>query len=651
MRIILPTLLVVVSWLHQAQADEQRTVCGKPLEVWIRVFRDKTSTRGDRVRAVWALGCFGKQAQAAVPDLMEELRQGQLKDEATDALVRIGAGTEVTVPSLIERFLKEGCQHLTGMGTIGFSPYIKVTLVRIGGPAVPALLDVLQGPNRDMRVCAAEALGEIGPPARAAVTPLIRAIEHPENEIVVGEILSGHAVRALGRIGPEARAAVPALNGLIGKEGADDFELVMALDRIGVPPVGKLLDSFLRDGDDSGVYELTCLGPKARAAAPALRGALMDKRPQVRINAAVALARIDPSATEAIPVLIEALNHLTDETLDVYLVPRALGWCGPRARSAMPALIGLVKKDLDDEEILKALVLIDPEGKECVPALISALKCDGYVVVHVAANCLSLLGPKAKDAVLALAEVLTRDFKESFANGYDPPQSAANALRRIGPQARSAIPALIAALKYRRDDGLEQLDSTGAAAAAQVLGSFGPEAKVAVPALMEAVQTREKDNANWSVRKAALLALGRIGPDAKPAIPVLRNLMKEDGRDPQFLPELMVALYQLAPDGKELAELWLEKPVSLHAVGGMGFGLDGRAIVLGAMGRTSLEIDWRAGNLLEQLDSMLTNRHPLDSEPIEVFEGWFEMLASFGPAGKLAIPRLNEYRKDPNPWI
>ena len=61
-----------------------------------------------------------------------------------------------------------------------------------------------------------------------------------------------------------------------------------------------------------------------------------------------------------------------------------------------------------------ALVQIDPEGTECVPALIAALKHEDDDVVDAAANYLGLLGPRAKDAVPALAMALTRDFNEDF---------------------------------------------------------------------------------------------------------------------------------------------------------------------------------------------------------------------------------------------
>jgi len=147
------------------------------------------------------------------------------------------------------------------------------------------------------------------------------------------------------------------------------------------------------------------------------------------MSAAVALASIEPSSTEPIPVLIEALNHLDDQGLDVAEVPAALARFGPKARAALPILIGLVRKRRDDPDLYKALVQIDPKGKECVPALVSALKYEDheaeYEVVDVAINCLGLLGPRAKDAVPALAAAMTRDSKQAFYSGYDPQVSAA----------------------------------------------------------------------------------------------------------------------------------------------------------------------------------------------------------------------------------
>jgi HEAT repeat protein len=688
MKCVFPAVLVMVLWFQPARGDEHRTFCGRTIEGWREILRDKARTADGRRQAVLALGCFGQEAKAAVPDLIEVLHHGQFQNGAVEALVQIGSGAEVTVPILIERLLKRGCQHRIGMGTFFVDDSMEESLVRIGGPAVPALLQVLSGPDSDMRACAAAVLGKIGQEARAAVPWLIRVIEHPDTDRQAA-IPKLYAIRALGRIGSEARAAIPVLNRDLDEalkhlsaDGhhvafddplADEvvlrhdlgrrvaLDVATALDRIGAPPVRKLLDTFLRTGDSLVANQLAVLGPKAREATPSLRSALSDKRLHVRISAAVALAHIEPSTTGSIPVLIEGLNHL-DETPGVVVgeVPRALARMGPKARPAIPTLIGLVKKECDVPQVHMALVQIDPDGRECVPPLILALDHEDFHVVDVAANCLGLLGREAKDAVAALAAVMTRDFDEQFSNGYDPQVSAAKALRRIGPPAKSAIPALIGALKYRRnlDDRGEVHDFSVAVSAAEVLGSFGAEAKTAIPALMEAVQTRAKDDATWELRQAAITTLGRMGPDAKAAIPILRNLIKDDRTPFDYLPEAMAALYHLAPDGKELAEKWLEKPPGNWVVGHgrlsarrMPDIVGGRAFVLGVMGRTSVEGDCVTRSDLERLDRIFAEADRSDWDPSTHVGELFENLGRFGVGARLAIPRLNEFRKHPSPWV
>ena len=337
------SILVAIS-CQQARADEPTTLQGKTLEGWVAALRDKTGR--DRRAADIALGYFGPAAGVAVPDLIDAVRHGPLKEEAIEALVRIGQGAEVTVPILIERFLAEGCQHLTGMGFFGGFGRAKNMLVRIGGPAVSALIGVLNGPNADMRMCAAEALGAIGPAARLAVPSLIRAVD-PDNP-PWNPALQVYAVRALGAIGPDAKPAVPILNNLLDKDWNSDAitlfkELAEALDRLGAPPVVKLLKFFLHDEDSFAAHELSLLGPKAKSAVPLLRQALKDERIRIRIDAAASLAFIDPPARDAVPVLIEAIDHPNEE-IDYKPVLSALGRLGPEARAAIPALITVTAK-------------------------------------------------------------------------------------------------------------------------------------------------------------------------------------------------------------------------------------------------------------------------------------------------------------------
>jgi HEAT repeat protein len=173
--------------------------------------------------------------------------------------------------------------------------------------------------------------------------------------------------------------------------------------------------------------------------------------------------------------------------------------------------------------------------------------------------------------------------------------------------------------------------------------------------LIDALRTHDKDDENWTVRREAALALGRIGPDAKAAIPALRGVMAElpphiGGAQippevgvqipPQVSDAAVIALFHLAPDGKKLAEKWVETPDISQR----------QAYVLGAMGRTSVEADALTRIWLERLDRALAGVESEADDTLYV-EGYFEILGQFGTAGRLAIPRLNELGKHRNSWI
>lgn len=102
----------------------------------------------------------------------------------------------------------------------------------------------------------------------------------------------------------------------------------------------------------------------------------------------------------------------------------------------------------------------------------------------------------------------------------------------------------------------------------------------------------------------------------------------------------MVALYQLSPGGKEFADRWLEKT---------DLNLEGRAMLLGAMGQTSREADALIRGDLEYLDWVVEGA---DREGYDLFPEWvIERLGRFGVGGWLAVPRLNQLRKHRDPWI
>ena len=79
-----------------------------------------------------------------------------------------------------------------------------------------------------------------------------------------------------------------------------------------------------------------------KPAVPALVEALHDLNPELRDQAALALARIGPQAVDAVPDLIAALRD-DDETVRKDAV-RALGQIGPQAAIAVPELIEVLRE-------------------------------------------------------------------------------------------------------------------------------------------------------------------------------------------------------------------------------------------------------------------------------------------------------------------
>jgi HEAT repeat protein len=631
------------------RADERRTFCGKSVDEWIAIVHVRSSP--DRGRALRALWYLGPEAKAAVPDLVDALRKGDFDREFSktfviDVLAYIGPDAAPAVPFLIEEFRKEDC-FLAKQGSFGVSLYSgpKHALVRIGAASVPPLITALENLDGDRRPCAAEALGEIGPPAKQVVPALIRALQlehsdrdfaHPDVQDMQREALRHAAIIALGRIGPAAAAAVPALKSFVGV-GSDADK---ALDKIGALSVAEALDRFVKEGDASA---LTLLGSKAKAAIPGLRHALSDPRVEIRIDAAIALAGIEPPALEAIPVLIDAMNRHREEASSV---PSALAKLGPAASAAIPSLSALLTPDTEWCDALLALVQIDPEGRQCIPALIGALKSTQPDFVYAATESLGLLGPRAKAAIPALVGVLRS--KLPAGSGYCTPQvSAAKALGRIDPDGLEVLPALIEAVKDRTKTEAGVLDGALNEAVARVLGAIGPRAKSAVPALVGLLHNRRKDEYPYTTFSAVALALGRIGPEARAAIPVLREKVDEDGLTSSAA---VVALYQVAPEGKSIAEEWLRK--TERAKGDqwrLAFNVQGRAFVLAAMGRPSLEADALTRSMLEHLDWIFQGADTLGD--VDYPEWMFVSLGDHGVGSRLAISRLTDLSKHRNPWI
>lgn len=113
----------------------------------------------------------------------------------------------------------------------------------------------------------------------------------------------------------------------------------------------------------------------------------------------------------------------------------------------------------------------------------------------------------------------------------------------------------------------------------------------------------------------------------------------------------MIALYQLAPDGKETAERWIEQTMMDPILARDPQALKERALVFGVMGRSSVEGDCLTRRYLERIDQMVAHFAPDDYFSFNFLEEWFDVLGRLGIGARLAIPRLTEFRNHANPRV
>ena len=444
-----------------------------------------------------ALGAIGKDATAAIPKLVEHLGEGELPRISTNI-----PGTDMGVSAAL-------------------------ALGQMGPDAVPFLIPYLTDKRSAARSNAACALSIIGPAAKDAVTPLIRRVKDRD------WLARQCAAEALGSIRSEPQQTIPAL-------------------------MGSLKDKNF-NVRRTAASALGAIRPTTPAAVDALACALHDKEGNVQHEAAEALAKLGAAADRAVPTLAERLQSramYVDGHPGVCrpvaeTVARALGAIGPSAKSALPALLDLLRDTqgtfdrygpddrCDNCEARGAVAIaaarIAPHSDDLLCVLGQSLQDDAWIRADVAV-ALALIGPKAQGQIPSLLR-LARSNSDSgnaltFAcaavviesgetatpdkmlapvqmseclsllprlSGEDHWALLRTALRRAGGLSRPAIPILI---KMLEDPWTDRQD------AALALAVFGPEARSAIPVLLAMLAS------NWGdSRQGAIAALRQIASE------------------------------------------------------------------------------------------------------------------------------------------
>jgi HEAT repeat protein len=226
---------------------------------------------------------------------------------------------------------------------------------------IPILLDAIRDEDASVRYRAATPLGHMGP-SPEVVAALVEALKDTDPIPPEAYCVASAAMNGLVMLGAGARPAIPDLIKLStkGPERARD-SAIRSLGWLGraddaiaesvIPTLVALLRDRTQSMENRGLaaFSLGNIGPKAKAAVPALREALMrvdepaaKYRERVYGNALCALRELGPSAEPAIPELIAILQTHEDENRR-QVAAEALGSIGPGARTTIPILTMALK--------------------------------------------------------------------------------------------------------------------------------------------------------------------------------------------------------------------------------------------------------------------------------------------------------------------
>jgi HEAT repeat protein len=336
-------------------------------------------------RAARILGAVG--GVSVVPELVAAMKRedGRLADAAADALSRMGPPA---IPSLVaalhdEQYhvrrlavvslaklgpaAAEAVPALLTWGTrpgMGGPKLVGSTLAKIGLVAVRPVMDALPGglSASDSRDALLETVIQMGRAAAEAV-PILASVVIDR---VASECVRRDVAKTLGQLGVVAADAVPALATVL-RDMVDD-------------------DQAPREAAAKALAEI---GGSAAVSALATALGRRHRNENIRNLSALALAKLGPAATAAVPDLASAYKDSSDRIVQKHIL-EALSRIGA---AAVPAILDLseVKSPIKRHEFAASLTRIGPQA---IPAVRHAIGDSRPLVRAVAAEALAELEPR-----------------------------------------------------------------------------------------------------------------------------------------------------------------------------------------------------------------------------------------------------------------
>jgi HEAT repeat protein len=507
------------------------------LPIFTAAMKDEDSlTRVQSAQAVWQINHKADEVMPVFMEVVKNPKEHALAlNQTLTALNELGPEAKAAVPALVE--------VLKGPNNNLYVFALTNTLGTIGAASVPPLAELLNNKDTDPRILypVIQALGRVGP---EGAEPLIKAMDH-ENVNIRSQV-----VMSIGQMGPGAKAAVPKLAELAKggdanlRNNAINALVQLGLDgRAAAPALVENLKNPNQYIVTQSLQALRNMQVDSKTVVPALEELLKSTTPYQRVMTADAIVSLDRENKAVVPVLIE----LVSDKQWWAQATQALGKMGPNAKEAVPDLVKLLKTPptpFARTQILIALGQIGPDAMAAVPDLLDLIKAEKDLNVRNAAlNALKAMHPDSKEVVAAMIAVMGETVTTPLTH-----YTAVEVLGQCGKKGKEAIPALVEALKpgdplyrLRAADALAKIDPEQAkekatpvleelaahpqyfrAQVASVMIGLDPDNSKAWEALHEAL----KEPAEYN-RAQALEAVGQLGPAAKKELPLIKDALKD----------------------------------------------------------------------------------------------------------------------------
>ena len=337
---------------------------------------------------------------------------------------------------------------------------------------LPILIEKLKDPEKIVRAAAAQAIGEIGPPAKSAEAALIENLTDPIR------FVRETAAEALGKIKCSEKA-IPHLEKCL----KDTYNAIEPL--VNLNPDVQLLVGVLCEADPSNqiriVKQLGKMGNSAKGAVPALGLMLETDKRNEKLIEAIAKALSEIGSKEAIKPLLENLNGFAEADALIKI----------GGENIIPDLTNIVKDEKSGPNHRAcAVYALGKLGKLPVDIFIKALKeddpSDSLILMKGriarafgAAKVKGVTGDLAKELEKALQNKKKKDHDNELCNSWSI-LMLIDAIGDIG-ESEKAIPALTQVLKdkdqgyYRKAslEGLNKIRNNSIAAIARAIPKAG----------------------------------------------------------------------------------------------------------------------------------------------------------------------------------